>query len=380
MSLSRRQLELRKTSAGGSDVAAVCGLHPYKTAVQLYEEKVLGHRVEVNEPMLWGIELEAPAANVWAKKRARWLRPVDSVRDRRLPHVHATPDRGVFLEPVRELRRVKLLSLEQFRQAERGLEVKAPGWRERERWGEPGPDQVVPLEHLVQVQHCMGVTGVHRWTLAAAFDREVVDYEIDFAPRLFERLYERTARFMVDHVLAGVPPEPDGSPAFDGYLDRRWRNIHRGEARAEPLIQSGPEIETLMREIFFAGRTVERAETRRELAVQKLKLLIGEFGGVEHPDYGRIYWRRHEPETKLDGAAAMREALGIASTLLQLVPDEVQRAQLAESLRTLEARHTRTLESKRPFTPHWSKTFTDAVELLEREPGAIAQMDNPGLH
>jgi putative phage-type endonuclease len=379
LSLSRRQLELRKTSAGGSDVAAICGLHPYKTRIDVFEQKVLGRQVEVNEPMHWGIELETPAANVWARMRQRWLRAVDSVSDRRWPHVHATPDRAVFLARVPDLARAKLLQLEQFRQAERGLEVKAPGWRERERWGEPGTDQI-PVEHLVQVQHCMGVTGVHTWSVVAAIDRQITEYEVQFSARAFERLYERSARFMVDHVLAGVPPKPDGGEAFDGYLDRRWTNLHPLPAQQEPLILASPEMEALMREIFFAGRSVDRAKARREQAVQRLKLLIGGFGGVRHPEYGHIYWRRHEPETKLDGAAAAREAIGIAEALLQLVPNEKQRAQLADSLRTLEARHTSTLESKRPFSPQWSREFVEAVNLLERDPGALAAMEQPGMH
>mgnify|MGYP003353102479 CR=1 FL=1 len=35
------QLEKRRLGIGGSDVAAICGLNPYKTALDVYFEKVL---------------------------------------------------------------------------------------------------------------------------------------------------------------------------------------------------------------------------------------------------------------------------------------------------------------------------------------------------
>lgn len=59
MALKDEWLNERKKGIGGSDASALCGLSPYKTPLQLWEEKrgLLGQK-EDNEAMLWGRTLE----------------------------------------------------------------------------------------------------------------------------------------------------------------------------------------------------------------------------------------------------------------------------------------------------------------------------------
>jgi len=44
----------RRKGIGGSDVAAIAGLNPWKTPLQVWKEKVLGDTVEENAAMRWG--------------------------------------------------------------------------------------------------------------------------------------------------------------------------------------------------------------------------------------------------------------------------------------------------------------------------------------
>ena len=50
--------EERLSGLGGSDAAAIAGENPYKSALQVYMEKVGLHKVEETEAMYWGTAIE----------------------------------------------------------------------------------------------------------------------------------------------------------------------------------------------------------------------------------------------------------------------------------------------------------------------------------
>lgn len=41
-------LKYRKGGIGGSDAGAICGLNPYRTAIQVYSDKRTGRRIDMN--------------------------------------------------------------------------------------------------------------------------------------------------------------------------------------------------------------------------------------------------------------------------------------------------------------------------------------------
>ena len=52
-------LQYRKQGIGGSDAGAVCGLNPYRTAMQVYQDKISKETEEIdNEAMRQGREFE----------------------------------------------------------------------------------------------------------------------------------------------------------------------------------------------------------------------------------------------------------------------------------------------------------------------------------
>jgi putative phage-type endonuclease len=60
-------LDLRRTKIGASDAAAILGICPYRTAFQLWEEKVLGKEQEKTSGMARGSSLEAEARECFEK-------------------------------------------------------------------------------------------------------------------------------------------------------------------------------------------------------------------------------------------------------------------------------------------------------------------------
>ena len=131
-------LEERRKGIGGSDVAAIMGLSPWKTAYQVYQEK----RKEVedwsgNDLTDWGKRME-PAIRQWYSDKTG--------RDVRLPDKIMYHPQHPFM----------LASLDGFTDDGRVVEIKTA--RNGKEWGEPGTNQI-PDYYAVQVHHYMTITG-----------------------------------------------------------------------------------------------------------------------------------------------------------------------------------------------------------------------------
>ena len=63
MTLTPEQLEMRRAGITSTDISAICGLSSYKSAMEVYLEKV-GKPIprEDTEAMYWGRSLETPIA------------------------------------------------------------------------------------------------------------------------------------------------------------------------------------------------------------------------------------------------------------------------------------------------------------------------------
>lgn len=180
-------LEERRKGIGGSDIAAVMGLSPFKTAYQVYREK----RKEVedwsgNELTDWGKRME-PAIRQWYSDQTG--------RDVRLP------DKIMYHPKHPHM----LASLDGFTDDGRIVEIKTA--RSGKNWGEPLTNQI-PDYYAVQVHHYMTITGF-----------EVADIPVSIAggsPELYtvaadkeisEMIIEACAKFW-ERVVNGNPPEP----------------------------------------------------------------------------------------------------------------------------------------------------------------------------
>jgi len=180
-------LEERRKLIGGSDVAAIMGMNPWKTAYRVYQEK----RKEVedwqgNEATDWGKRLE-PALRQWYSDVSG--RPV------RLPDKIIVSGKYPFMGA----------SLDGYTDDGRIVEIKTA--RNGRGWGNPGTNEI-PDCYVLQVQHYMIVTGF-----------EVTDIPVSIAggpPELYEVPADRELQEMIIEVCAnfwrrvqeGNPPDP----------------------------------------------------------------------------------------------------------------------------------------------------------------------------
>jgi len=260
-------LEERRKGICATDIAAISGIHPYKTALEVYVEKTEGTDKDLsdNEAVEWGLRLEEVIATKYAESHGVELTDCGLVVHPDTDWRRATPDRLVVGE-------------------DRGVEVKTAGIRQAARWGEEQTDQV-PEEYLVQVAWQCATLGYDTWDIAVLLaGQEYREYRLHRDTELEAGLIQLGHDFWTDHVLKRIPPPLDGSDSARAYLLGRFpRNV-------EPLLTATPEAEEWAGKLREAKDRIAEAEADEARAKQELMAIIGDHDGIEG-DFGKIYWR-----------------------------------------------------------------------------------------
>lgn len=198
MSLTKAQLEERRTGVGGSDAATILGINPYQDAYGLYLDK-RGEAPPEDEDFLkesryWGSVLEAPVADRYAEETGYKIQKSNQlIRSKDNDFMIANIDRKVVGEEMRI-----------------GFEAKTAA--RSEGWGESGSDEI-PAYIMCQCQHYLAVTNYDYWDLAVLIgNRDYRQYRIAPIDGIINQLIEAEEEFW-DRVQAGVAPEPNWQSA-----------------------------------------------------------------------------------------------------------------------------------------------------------------------
>lgn len=241
-------LEERRKGIGGSDVAAIMGLSPWKTAYQVYREK----RKEVedwsgNELTDWGKRME-PAIRQWYSDTTG--------RDVRLPDKIMYHPQHPFM----------LASLDGFTDDGRIVEIKTA--RSGKNWGEPETNQI-PDYYAVQVHHYMTITGfqVADVPVSIAGGHPAL-YVVEADKEISEMIIEACAKFW-ERVQAGNPPDPVT------YADAVARF---GNLRAEGAIVADDNVIRAVEVIKGTRAQIKELEEHEEAWKARLIIALGDAG------------------------------------------------------------------------------------------------------
>ncbi len=191
-------LEFRRGGIGGSEAAAVMGLHPYDTPLSVYYAKLNGAQKEETLAMEVGKELEP----FLRRKFEQWLKENEGweVDVQESPYMLANPDYPFMFAHIDG----------QFTHPEHGpcgLEIKTAGEFQRNDWGE----DELPDHYYIQVQHYMAVTGLQQFYVAYLIGNRIFNAKpVPRNEEVMQTLVEQLGRFWSEHVLSGVPPAPRG--------------------------------------------------------------------------------------------------------------------------------------------------------------------------
>ena len=185
--------EIRKLGLGGSDAGIVLGLNPWKTRLELWQEKT-GRADSPDladvEAVQWGIHLEQPIAEEYTRRTGRKVRRVNrTIKHGKHKFIQGHIDRK--LESVMA-----------------GLEIKTVGIRSAHLWGEEGSEQI-PAHYRAQVVHYLAITGWAFWDVAALIGGQSLRiFTVDRDEDEIEYLVYRECEFWKNNVLTNIQPPP----------------------------------------------------------------------------------------------------------------------------------------------------------------------------
>lgn len=253
----------RKQGIGGSDAGAVCGLNPYRTAIQVYYDKT-SDDVEVidNEAMRQGRELEEYVARRFCEASGKKVRRANAMfYDENHPFMLADVDRMVVGENA-------------------GLECKTASPYTEGNWQE----DKIPLSYQLQCHHYMSVCNADAWYLAVLiYGRDFKYYRIERDEEIIRDLIRMEKEFWNEHVLKRVIPDPDGSKVADAALAERFKKT---ESIAIPL--TGFDEKLKRRQELLS--LLDKMETEKRQIDQELKIYLGDAEVAENTSY-RVSWK-----------------------------------------------------------------------------------------
>ena len=239
-------LEERRKGIGGSDVAAILGLSPWKTPFQMYQEK----RNEVvpfsgNDAMEWGQRMEPTIRQWYSDETGRAVRvPEGIIYHNKYPFM--------------------LASLDGFTDDKRVVEIKTA--RSGQKWGEPGTNEI-PEYYMTQVQHYLIVTGFEVCDVPVSIaGGSPVLYEVPADAELHEMMIDAEAEFW-RRVVDGNPPE---CVSFADAIQRF------GKSNATGLVEIGPGNYEDIQHLRGVRKSIEALEAEEEQLKAEFIQLLGE--------------------------------------------------------------------------------------------------------
>ena len=291
--LSDAQRELRNQGVGASEVPAILGLDPYRTALDVFLDKT-GQAEPFPETQYtrWGKRLEAVIADEYQDRHPDLVLGLSSTIVGPEPWMLATPDR-VVANPIKGA----------VPKGTWGLECKSRGLYNRDAWGEHGTDEV-PHAVAAQCHWSMVVTGLKRWDVAVLLGgNDYREYTLQFDEKIARGLVATVRAFWMDNVQAKVHPPFTGADSDHRFLYRTYPT-HTSEIVAAP-----PEVNQWARELQSAKTNIKELGERQSQLEARLKEYIADRMGVEGP-FGQITWKHmNEVEVKAHTKKAHRRLL-----------------------------------------------------------------------
>mgnify|MGYP001852361057 FL=1 len=256
-------LKYRKQGIGGSDAGAVCGLNPYRTAIQVYYDKTSDSIEDVdNEAMRQGREFEEYVARRFSEASGKKVRRANAMfYDEKYPFMLADVDRMIVGENA-------------------GLECKTASPYSEEKWR----DDKIPLSYQLQCYHYMSVCNADAWYIAVLiYGRDFKYYRIERDNEVIENLIRIEKEFWNEYVLKQVIPDPDGSKTADAAIAERFK-----ESKSITIPLTGFDERLERRQEILS--LLEKIETEKRQIDQELKLYLGDAEMAENQHY-RVSWK-----------------------------------------------------------------------------------------
>jgi putative phage-type endonuclease len=274
---------------GGSDAAAILGVSPWKSAFQLYQEKV-GALVEEITPAKQRIFARG---HRWEPVVVEML--IDELQDRghdvKIIARNARYQDSEFPFLACELDLELMVDGEEF-----NGEIKTVHPFAAKDWGEQGSDEI-PIYYIAQVMHGLMIKPRRRCIVAALIGGD--DLRIHNVERDEETISGIRAKELAfwQRVQDRNPPNPQTAD------DVRW--LYAKDAGT--VAEADDELMRLVGELYYLKNSAKLAENEIDKVSTQIKLAMGDAAILVYEGKVIATWKNNKPSQKTDWRAVVDE-------------------------------------------------------------------------
>ena len=256
-------LRYRKCGITGTDAGAILGLNPYRSAFQVYHDKISDTIENIdNEAMRQGRDLEDYVAQRFSEETGFKVRRANAIyQSEEHPLLLADFDRLIVGQKA-------------------GLECKTVSPFSADKWA----DGKIPAHYLAQVDHYLAVSGFDCWYVAALiFGRELVIHKIVTDKQVLSDLIDEEERFWTNHVVPQIPPAPNGCECDTQQINQMYEVDNRDKtadlSALHGLLDKRQEL----------SDQIEQMEQEKTAIEQQVKLQMQDAAYGTAPGY-KVSW------------------------------------------------------------------------------------------
>lgn len=266
-------LKQRTLCITGTDIGAIIGVNPYKTAFEVWMDKTTEQPpIADNAAMSWGRRLEPVIAEAYTEQTGIQLL------------------KGTFIS--KDISGIPCGGTPDYTATDRPLVLEIKTARSGNGWGDSGTDEI-PIQYLSQVVWYMGILGydvAHVAALIGASDFRT--YTLEMQPDLWQGMIDRAAEFW-QLVTSNIPPTIDGSAGAREWLKSKYKG------GAGIIENPNADIKFAASELRFWQRKEKEAKEKKDAWTNTLLDAMGDHDKAIF-DFGSVSVVRPKQSIKTD--------------------------------------------------------------------------------
>lgn len=332
MNAPSREEWLRRRAAGigGSDVPAILGLSPWRTALDIYLSKIEPpEEKDLGEPAYWGNVLEDVVAREYAMRTGNRVQRINGLVQRPdRPWMIANLDRTIVTPGTR----ARLDDTGQLRGIDGLLECKTANAFAASDWGADGDDEAIPTHYAAQGTWYLAVTGAPWIDFACLLGgQKFLVKRLHRDEEVIAAITLAAQRFWHEHVLARVPPPPQ--TASD--VAKLWPQDN-GQA-----IEADEQLLVAYNEARALRERIEADEKVLEGHVNAIKTRLGEASALTLGGKPIVTYKKAADSQRTDWKASADQIKG------WLIEQGIEGG--VDAVRDIINRNTETVKGSRRF-------------------------------
>lgn len=282
-------LARRMSGIGGSDAAAILGLNPWKTEVEVYlDKRGLGQPAE-GLRLRFGDFAEQFVATEYTRETGR--------RVQRFHGLLRHPEHDFAIGNVDRLvipDGAKVAAHRGQIRTDRLLECKTSGAHMADTWGPAGTDQI-PQHYLVQVAWYQALSGCKYADLAVLIgNNDLRVYHLTRDTDLEAMLFDRIGAWWKRHIVDGEMPDPTNESDVALLFPR---------SKPDTVVEAGAETLAAIEEFRDIRARIDELEKIEKSLATRVKAAIGEADALSHEGRVLATWRSAKDSFLFDANA-----------------------------------------------------------------------------